>query len=101
MASDLQRWLVGGDMNAFDVVNPDTVQPLQFERTIDCCKRVAAADVVLECEAGDVEVASQRGANLSPIGPGAHRLSQSGFAVQHVEGPGHAAPGQLRGEQTR
>ena len=71
---------------------------LQSQRAVDGRERVAAADMVLEGQPRDVEVAAQRGADLRPVGAVAHGLAQAGLAFQHVERTAHAAGRQLRGQ---
>ena len=69
------------------------------ERAIDGGKRMAAAGVVLERHAADVEVAAERGQCPGPVGVVAHRAPVARFAFDHVERSCDAlARGERRGD---
>ncbi|MDA1813376.1 hypothetical protein PDK10_27500, partial [Bacillus cereus] len=60
VAGDIQDRAIGGHGHAADVVRPQGMLAAQGQRGVDGGERMAAADVVLEGEPGDVEVAAQR-----------------------------------------
>ena len=66
---DLERRAVGADAHARDVAGGDAHLRLQRERAVDGGEGVAAAGVVLDRHAGDVEVLAERGERALPVGP--------------------------------
>jgi hypothetical protein len=57
----VEGWLVSGDLHTLDVPRIDAHLILQRERAVDGRERMAAAGVVLERHARDVEVVPQSG----------------------------------------
>src|SRR6266850_938168 len=87
---DLHAGSVGADIYPLDVRGREAQFVFQRERAIDGGEGVAAAGVVLERHARDVEVAPEPGERLLPVGVVAHRAAEARFAFHHVERAGDA-----------
>ena len=92
---------VAADADALDLARRDLHAALQRQRAVDGGEGMAAAGVVLEGHAANVECLAQRRKTLIPIRPVRHRAAEARVALDHVQRPGDAFLRRERGGDAR